>query len=230
MIFRSGPFRKPHALLAALFFAGICQAEPTAQEILEAVRVNPMGQNMALNAQLRDGTKSTPFKIVVDDAVRYQFSNPEQELILKLGEDSSTLQERVGGKTAGVTPAKLDDRVRNTGVTYEDLALKFLYWKAPKLLGEETVRSLRAWKIELQSGRDSSQYGVARVWIGKDSGAILRIEGYNREGKLIRKFEVVSGQKFDDQWMLKQMRIETLDPETKKVTNRTYLEVLGKAQ
>ena len=27
--------------------------------------------------------------------------------------------------------------------------------------------------------------------------------------------------------MLKQMRIETLDPETKKITNRTYLEVLG---
>lgn len=230
MIFRSGPFRKSHALLAALFFAGVSHAEPTAQEILEAVRVNPMGQNMALNAQLRDGTKATPFKIVVDDAVRYQFSAPDQELILKLGDDSSTLQERLGGKTAAVTSAKLDDHVRGTGVTYEDLALKFLYWKMPRILGEESVRSLKAWKIELQSGRDSSQYGVARVWIGKDSGAILRIEGYNRDGKLIRKFEVVSGQKFDDQWMLKQMRIETIDPETKKTTNRTYLEVLGKAQ
>ncbi len=230
MIFRSGSFRKPHALLPLLFFAAVCHAEPDAQAILEAVRVNPMGQNIALNAQLREGQKTTPFKIVVDDGVRYQFSNPEQELILKLSEESSTLQERTGGKTAGVTAAKLDDSVRGTGITYEDLALKFLYWKMPKMLGEETVRSLRAWKIELQSGRDSSQYGVARVWIGKDSGAILRIEGYNREGKLIRKFEVVSGQKFDDQWMLKQMRIETIDPETKKITNRTYLEVLGKIQ
>lgn len=230
MIFRSGPFRKLHALLPAFFFAVAAHAAPDAQAILEAVRVNPMGQNMALNAQLREGSKATPFKIIVDDAVRYRFEAPDQELILRLGEDTSSLQERVGGKTSEVKSAKLDDSVRGTGITYEDLALKFLYWKAPKLLGEETVRSLRAWKIELQSGRDSSQYGVARVWIGKDSGAILRIEGYNRQGRLIRKFEVVSGQKIDGQWMLKQMRIETLDPETKKITNRTYLEVLGKAQ
>ena len=230
MIFCSGPFRKLHALLPALFFAIAAQAEPDAQAILEAVRVNPMGQNIALSAQLREGQNTTPFKIVVDDGVRYQFSNPEQELILKLGADTSTLQEKTGGKTAEVKTAKLDSPVRGTGITYEDLALKFLYWKTPKMLGEETVRALRAWKIELQSGRDSSQYGVARVWIGKDSGAILRMEGYNREGKLIRKFEVVSGQKIDDQWMLKQMRVETLDPETKKITNRTYLEVLGKAQ
>jgi Outer membrane lipoprotein-sorting protein len=229
MIFRSGPFRKLHALLPALFFAVAAHAEPDAQAILEAVRVNPVGQNLALSAQLREGSRTTPFKIVVDDAVRYQFSAPEQEFILKLGQDTSTLQERSGGKTAEVKAAKLDDRIRGSGITYEDLALKFLYWKTPKLLGEETVRSLRAWKMELQSGRDSSQYGVARVWIGKDSGAILRIEGYNREGKLIRKFEVISGQKIEGQWMLKQMRIETLDPETKKVINRTYLEVLGKA-
>jgi hypothetical protein len=29
--------------------------------------------------------------------------------------------------------------------------------------------------------------------------------------------------------MLKQMRVETLDPESRKVLNRTYLEVLGKS-
>ncbi len=58
----------------------------------------------------------------------------------------------------------------------------------------------------------------------------MRIEGYNRDGKLSRRFEVVSAQKLDDQWMLKQMRVEMLDPETKKVINRTYLEVLGKAE
>jgi hypothetical protein len=29
--------------------------------------------------------------------------------------------------------------------------------------------------------------------------------------------------------MLKQMRVETLDPESSKIINRTYLEVLGKS-
>ena len=53
--------------------------------------------------------------------------------------------------------------------------------------------------------------------------------GYNKDGRLLRRFEVVSAQKIDGQWMLKQMRVETLDPESRKVLNRTYLEVLGKS-
>lgn len=230
MIFRSPRFRKPLALLGLVLFAAVCHAEDDAEAILAAARMNPLGSNIALNAQLRNGSTTTPFRIVVDGAVRYQFEKPDQELILELKEDASMLSERTGGKASPVKAARFDDAVRGTGITYEDLALRFLYWKSPKIIGEESIRGRKAWKIELQSGRDSSQYGVARLWVDKESGALLRIEGYNRDGKLFRRFEVVSAQKLGDQWMLKQMRVEVLDPETKKVINRTYLEVLGKAE
>ncbi|HEY5707057.1 MAG TPA: outer membrane lipoprotein-sorting protein [Terrimicrobiaceae bacterium] len=229
MIFCSAQFRKPLALLIALSFTELCCAAPDAEAILHAARVNPLGQNIALNAQLRTASASTPFQIVVDNAVRYRFENPDQELILEIRDDSSSLSERVGGKTEPVRAARFDDPVRGTGITYEDLSLRFLYWRNPKLLGEETIRSRKAWKMELQASRASSQYGVARLWIDQASGAILRIEGYDRDGKLLRRFEVISAQKIEGQWMLKQMRVETLDPETRKVLNRTYLEVLGKA-
>jgi hypothetical protein len=230
MIFRSGQFRKPLALLTAFTFVAIGRGEPETEAILRAARVNPVGQKISLEARLRTASASTPFQIVVDDAIRYRFENPDQELILELREDSSSLSERSGGKTAPVKPARYDDPVRGTGITYEDLFLRFLYWKKPKLLGEETIRSRRAWKIELQAWGTSSQYGVARLWIDQESGALLRIEGYNRDGRLLRRFEVVSAQKIDGQWMLKQMRVETLDPQSSKILNRTYLEVLGKTQ
>jgi Outer membrane lipoprotein-sorting protein len=229
MIFRSGGFRKSLALLAAFVFATVCLGEPNAEAILRAARLNPVGQKISLEAQLRTGSTNTPFEIIVDEAIRYRFQNPDQELILELREDSSSLFERVGGKTAPVRPAHYDDSVRGTGITYEDLFLRFLYWKRPKLLGEDTIRSRKAWKIEMQAWGTSSQYGVARLWIDQESGALLRIEGYNREGKLLRRFEVISAQKIDGQWMLKQMRVETLDPESSKILNRTYLEVLGKS-
>jgi Outer membrane lipoprotein-sorting protein len=229
MIFRSGGFRKSLALLAAFVFATVCLGEPNAEAILRAARLNPVGQKISLEAQLRTGSTNTPFEIIVDEAIRYRFQNPDQELILELREDSSSLFERVGGKTAPVKPARYDDSVRGTGITYEDLFLRFLYWKRPKLLGEDTIRSRKAWKIEMQAWGTSSQYGVARLWIDQESGALLRIEGYNREGKLLRRFEVISAQKIDGQWMLKQMRVETLDPESSKILNRTYLEVLGKS-
>jgi Outer membrane lipoprotein-sorting protein len=228
MIFRSAQFRKPLALLIAFSVATICRAEPDAEAILRAARLNPLGHNISLKAQLRTDSGTTPFEIVVDDAVHYLFENPAQELILELRDDSSSLSERTGGKAAPVRLARFDDSVRGAGITYEDLSLKFLYWKNPKLLGEETIRSRKAWKMELQAALASSQYGAARIWIDQESGALLRIEGYNRDGKLLRRFEVISAQKIEGQWMLKQMRVETLDPETRKILNRTYLEVLGK--
>jgi hypothetical protein len=66
------------------------------------------------------------------------------------------------------------------------------------------------------------------VWIDKQSAALLRIEGYDPTGRLVKRFEVISAQKIDGQWMLKQMRVERIDPETRKTTGITYLEVLGK--
>ena len=229
MIFRSGRFRKPLAIIAVFSCVAVCRGEPDAEVILRAARLNPAGQKISLRAQLRTSSINMPFEIVVDGTIRYRFENPDQELILELREDSSSLSERVGGKTAPVKPARYDDSVRGTGVTYEDLFLRFLYWKRPRLLGEDTIRARKAWKIELQAWGTSSQYGVARLWIDQESGALLRIEGYNREGKLLRRFEVISAQKIDGQWMLKQMRVETLDPESSKIINRTYLEVLGKS-
>ena len=64
-----------------------------------------------------DISTSTPFQIVVDDAIHYRFDNPSQELVLELGEDSSSLSERSSGTAAPVRPARYDDSVRGTGIS-----------------------------------------------------------------------------------------------------------------
>jgi hypothetical protein len=217
--------------LAALFFClGVIIAdEPAADEILAAARMNPMGEEITLDAQLRAGSVKVPFLIEVGaGAVRYGFSGPQQDILLRLGESESTLEERLDGMQMAVPISKFDDSVRGGLITYEDLALRFLYWKNPRLLESETVRSRDAWKIEIPAPRGASQYGVVRVWIDKQSAALLRIEGYDPTGRLVKRFEVVSAQKIDGQWMLKQMRVERIDPATRKTTGITYLEVLGK--
>ena len=213
-------------LLSSLILSAQQSTDATA--ILEAARINPLGSKIGLSARLRTDSGTTPFRVLVDGAVRYEFDNPQQTLILELNDQESRLTEQSGGKTAPVRPARFDEAVRGSGISYEDLSLRFLYWKAPKIIGEETIRTRKAWKIEVQAPRGTSQYGVARLWIDQESGALLRMEGFNMQGRRVRRFEVVSAQKLDDQWMLKNMRIETLDPETGKTKSRTYLDVLGK--
>jgi hypothetical protein len=63
------------------------------------------------------------------------------------------------------------------------------------------------------------------LWVDQESGALMRMEGYDGEGRLTKRFEVVSAQKIEGRWFLKQMRIEEMEPGTGKVQSRSYLEI-----
>ena len=203
-------------------------SDDDAATILATARMNPLGQDITLSAQLRKDSTKIPFNIVVrDGVVRYEFA--EQTLILQPKEKSAELSlQKNGGKATAVRPAALGEKVQGSDLTCEDIALRFLYWPDAKITGSETVNTRKCRIVEIQARGTSTQYGVARVWIDQATGALMRMEGYNHQGKLIRKFSVVSAQPIEGQWMLKQMRVETIDPATRKTTSRTYLEVLGK--
>jgi len=105
------------------------------------------------------------------------------------------------------------------------LALKFLYWPNARVTGSAFIRTRNCWKLQLQPPADDPQYGSILLWVDKDSGTLMRMEGYDSAGKLIKRFEVVSAQKIEDRWYLKQMRVEQIDPKSNKVTARSYLEI-----
>ena len=183
-------------------------------------------QQIDLKGQLRQEAVVVPFQLIQNGPiVRYIFSDPDEALQLQLGENESRLDEVSGEGVEKVTPAKFDRKIRGTNVTYEDLALKFLYWPDAQLLGTQNIRTRNCWKLQLRAPSRQSQYGSVLLWVDKNSGALMRMEGYDTEGKLTRRFEVISAQKIDNRWFLKQMRIEQLDPGTKHVQSRTYLEI-----
>jgi hypothetical protein len=222
----SSSFGFRHSFVISLAFALSIFAEPapSAKDILASVRMQQTRQQIDLQGQLRQNEIVVPFQLIQSGAiVRYIFSNPDESLQLLLGENDSQLDELSEDGVKKV--ARFDRKVRGTDVTYEDLALKFLYWPDASVLGEETVRTRKCWKLELPAPSKQSQYSKVLLWIDKASGALMRMEGYDRNGRLARKFEVVSAQKIDNRWFLKQMRIETLEPGTNHVQSRTYLEI-----
>ena len=202
------------------------EALPSARDILESIRFRQAQQQIDLHGQLRQNETVIPFQLIQSGSVvRYIFSNPEESLQLQLGEDESRLDQISRAGVEKIRPAEFDQKVRGMDLTYEDLALKFLYWPNAKLLGTETIRSGNCWKLELRPPAGQSQYSRVVVWVHKNSGALMRMEGYDGKGALAKRFEVVSAQKIQDRWYLKQMRIETLQPGTKHVQSRTYLEI-----
>jgi hypothetical protein len=205
-------------------------ATPDPHELLRQARVNQIAQEAHLEARLRQGRQTTPFVIHLEGGeVRYEFADPVETVILRLGDNGSELlvEGPGGGGPKTLRSAEAGERVRGSSLTYEDLALRFLYWPGAKYLGTDTIRTRSAHRLELHPHDRRSLYAAARVWIDQASGALLRVEGYDWEGRLLKRFEVVSAQKIEDQWFLRTMRVETFDPATRRVTDRTYLDVTG---
>jgi outer membrane lipoprotein-sorting protein len=215
--------------LAALFFAALsvhAQPAPSAKQILDSVRMLETQQQIDLNGQLRQNEIVVPFRLTqTGPLIRYSFTNPDEVLQLRLGEKSSRLDLVTDAGTEKFAASKLSQKIRGTGVSYEDLALKFLYWPDGRVLGQENVRTRNCWKLQLGAPSRESQYSNILLWIDKASGALMRMEGYDWKGQLAKRFEVVSAQKIDNRWFLKQMRVEELHPGTNKVQSRTYLEI-----
>ncbi len=199
---------------------------PSAKDILASVRMIESQQHIDLQGQLRQNDIVVPFGLIQNGPlIRYSFTNPDEVLQLRLGENSSRLDVVSDAGPEKVTGSKLNQGIRGTSVTYEDLAFKFLYWPTARVLGEENVRTRKCWKLQLRAPARESQYSNVLLWIDKASGALMRLEGYDWNAQLAKRFEVVSAQKIDNRWFLKQMRIEELQPGTNHVQARTYLEI-----
>ena len=199
---------------------------PSAKEILDSVRLLEARQQIDLDGQLRENEKAIPFHLTqTGSLIRYSFVDPEEVLQLRLGENGSRLDLVTDAGAEKFPAEKLNEKIRGTGISYEDLALKFLYWENARVLGDETVRTRSCWKLQLVAPSRDSQYWNVLIWVDKASGALMRMEAYDWDGKLVKRFEVISAQKIDNRWFLKQMRVEELQPGTNKVQARTYLEI-----
>lgn len=224
-------------MLVATVAGRTLAAEPpalTANDILHAVRDGQASRHEALDGQLRndeDG-KVFPFRLVADGPqVRYEFGGtPATTVQVRYNEENSELQESSGGSTEKLNPANFDKKILGTDLAYEDLALRFVYWSKATMTGDDTIKLRKAWKLRLDAPNHRTQYSSVNLWVDKESGALLRAEAYDWQGKQIKRFEVVSGQKLDGKWYLKQMRIESLDPGTDHARSRTYLEIKGLAK
>src|SRR6266705_6956757 len=149
------------------------QSPPSAKDILASVRMMESRQQIDLQGQLRQNDVVIPFRLVQNGPlIRYSFSNPDETLQLRLGENSSRLELVSDTGTEKVGASKLQEKIRGTIVLYGDLAFKFLYWPTARVLGEENARTRKCWKLQLRAPSRESTYSNVLLWVDKASGAL----------------------------------------------------------
>ncbi len=211
----------------------IAEQEPTAEQMLRWVRINGAVQEGSMDGNLRrsDG-KKVPFNLTMEKGgMSFAFENPKQVVALDLsGEDLAISESINGGEMKSVPAERFGESIRGTDANFEDIALRFLFWPNPTFEKEsdgskkvERVATRDSYKIRANNPNKSGPYAVVFAWVDKESGALMRVQGYDWNGKCIKQFEVISARKVDKAWMLKQLRVDQVDPESQKVLSRTWL-------
>jgi hypothetical protein len=210
---------------------------PTGEEILRLVRMSQASQDLQrLKGRLRIETsdlnedlegKEYPFDLsMTGNVIRFVFPDPPKESVnLDLNNNGTTLTRVTASGKIEVPAALYGERVRQTAINFEDLSMRFLYWRNSKVVNEEKVAFQNCWVVRVPNPDNRGPYRTVDVWVHKDSGGILQMRAYDRAGKIVKEFKVVSGQKYKGAYILKKMRVTAYNPATNKPVGRTYLEI-----
>lgn len=196
-------------------FAGKSIDQLSADEVLKLVRYSYTLYNRDFTGVLRMGiAKKVPFLMSLKpESIRFIFDDPAQVILLDTRNQNFALYEGVGGKDLQtVASSKYDDPIRGTDVTYDDLSMRFLYWPNAKIVQKDRIKQRDCWVVRVRNPDGKGAYATVDVWIDQGSGGMIKMIGYNNEGRPIRRFEVLHGKKFGDVWMVDEMRIETISP------------------
>jgi hypothetical protein len=209
---------------AAFFLSTVLAGgqQPDAKAIMEAARMSATLTRLdeGLSGNLRQGNRRTPVMLFLKGQdIQFQFSEnkgPWQVFHMRIGDAAFNLFEIVDGKTQAFAPQRLVSPIAGTDLTYEDLAMRFFYWPDPKLEDEENVGGQACYKIRIDKPRAAAgNYEVVYVWVHKKFGAFMRIRGHDKNGGLVKEFQVEDVmQVAKDLWTLRKMQVATHDPAT----------------
>jgi hypothetical protein len=211
----------------ALFIPSTARADAQAEKVLQGVRLASTLQHNDLNGNLRKKGKRIPIGLFLrGENIQFQYKHDNKWTVfhMRLKKNNFDLFEIIKGKNVKLPPGKLGEAIMNTDLTYEDLAFRFLYWPHSKIVGEETIKMQKCYKIRLVNPGKGGRYNIVYVWVHQKYNALMQVAGYDKDGRILKRFHVTELMKVPNGQTLKKMNVESYDPAAGKVTGITYLE------
>jgi hypothetical protein len=194
-----------------------------AEQLMERARIGATLQQADLRGEIRGpGGKTDVSLFLRGKDIQFALGAGQQRFHMRLGDEEYDLFEIVNGKTQRFPNAKLSQPIAGSDLTYEDLSFRFLYWPNPKLEGEERVSTHNCWKVRINNPGRKGDYSLVYVWVHKEYGAFMKVEGFDRSGNRIKRFTVESVMKLaDGSYTLRKMKVSTMNGDRAK--SNSYL-------
>ncbi len=189
---------------------------PDPERILEGARLSAALTELdgPLEGSLSHNGSKTPIAIFLKGKnIQFQFQEGGKWRVfhLRLNNEEYELFEIINGKTVDFPRKKLTESIAGTDLTYEDLALRFFYWPAPKLEGLEKIGTEDTYKLRLDKPAGAAgAYFAVYVWVHQKFGAFMKINGHGKNGEKLKEFKVEEVMKVSDKvWTLQKMQVSS---------------------
>lgn len=211
------------------------EVEPTADDVLAAMREMTVSQGSKdVAGRIRKAKLKVPFSLSVrGETLAFQYKEGEvwKRFDVRINEKNVDIMQVENGKAKVLPPAQYVQNLAGTDVCYEDLSLRFLYWKGGQMVdagADSRIKGRDCYVVQVPNPNPAvGQFAWVRMWVDKENGTTWQIDGYGKDGKLKKRFSITSVQRLSDgTWFFKQMKLEVRNPEN---PNRTialdYLEM-----
>ena len=182
--------------------------------------------NRDVMGSIRKGSLKVPFSLSArKDTIAFQYkqNNEWRRFDVHIGGSKADLLLVNGGKAVVMNPSSYSLPIAGTDVTYEDLSLRFLYWKGGTILpdsSESRIKGRDCYIVQVANpSPGTGQFATVRMWLDKENGTVWQVDGYGRDGKLKKRFTITSVQRLSDgTWFFKQMKMEVRNPDNDRRT------------
>lgn len=109
------------------------------------------------------------------------------------------------------------DYFMGSDFTYDDMGDRNIDEDTHKLLGEETIDGIKCWKLESVSKDKRDIFSKKIAWIRQDNYMAVKIDYYDRMGKLHRQMQTFDIKEIDGFWTMGKMEMINVQTNHKTV-------------
>ena len=125
-----------------------------------------------------------------------------------------------------IVASQKKNRFVNTDYTYEDMQTRGIDEDRHLLLKEETINRYDCWVLESEPMRpDGSQYGKRISWIAKEALMPVKMEYFDKRGRMVKRYRAAMLKKIDGVWTATEYEMHDLERKHRtlmKVTDIQY--------
>ncbi len=210
-------------LLMASLMAGSALAQPrdfTGPELMREVqnRLPPMPLRMTGLIRTRRKGEDSDRKLISElrfgDPVphaMYTLSDAFGDLLTTVKvtwKEGRPVFEQWDGEGKALPSPRPLDQVADTGLSWSDLSLSFLWWPEARITGSGRVKTRPVYELSIPAPPNRPDVHVVRLWVDKKALFIVKAELQDADGKLIKRIEVDSIKEVrEDLWMVKDILV-----------------------